>query len=132
MNVLVDTPIWSALFRRGDRSPEADELDSLVRDGRAVLLGPVLQELLSGICKGQQFVRLAAALRPFPLPAIDVDDYVLAAEFFSLCRSKGVQGSNTDFLLCAYASRREVSIFTLDKDFEGFRKHLPIRLYREL
>jgi hypothetical protein len=25
----------------------------------------------------------------------------MAAQFFNLCRSRGIQGSNTDFLICA-------------------------------
>ena len=52
----------------------------------------------------------------------------LAAEFFNTCRSNGIQGSNTDFLLCAAATRRGYSIFTTDPDFENFRVHIPILL----
>lgn len=29
-------------------------------------------------------------------------------------------GSNTDFLICAAANRRQLAIFTLDKDFGRF------------
>ena len=60
----------------------------------------------------------------------EAGDYIAAAGFFNLCRSKGVQGSNTDFLICAVAVRAKVSIFTLDKDFDLFSKHLPIVLHK--
>lgn len=37
-----------------------------------------------------------------------------AAEFYNHCRNKGVQGSNTDFLICAVAARFKTPIFTTD------------------
>ena len=52
MRVLVDTPIWSLALRRRTRTPDdpaTAELASLIQDGRAALIGPVRQELLSGI-----------------------------------------------------------------------------------
>lgn len=57
------------------------------------------------------------------------DDFELAAEYFNLLRSKGIQGSDTDFLICAVSVNHQLPIFTLDKDFELFKKHLPIMLH---
>lgn len=44
-------------------------------------------------------------------------------------RSHGIQGSYTDFLICAVAEKHQMSIFTLDQDFENFSKHTPIRFH---
>ena len=55
-------------------------------------------------------------------------DYELAAEFFNRCRSQGVQGSNTDFLVCAAASARKLPILTTDQDFGLYAKYLPVNL----
>jgi len=55
---------------------------------------------------------------------------VAAATFFNLCRTKGVQGSNTDFLICAVAVRNKFAIYSTDKDFDLFSKHIPIVMYR--
>ena len=57
------------------------------------------------------------------------EDYEQAAEFFNTCRSKGLQGSNTDFLICAAAVRNNFPIYTTDHGFERYAQHLPIRLY---
>ena len=38
-------------------------------------------------------------------------------EHFNTCRAAGVQGSNTDFLICAAAERRQFSILTTGRDF---------------
>jgi len=58
------------------------------------------------------------------------EDYVEAARYFNLCRSKGIQGSNSDFLICAVSVRNDLPIYTTDKDFELFAKHIPLHLYK--
>ncbi len=131
MNVVVDTSVWSLALRRNtpnDASPIINILRDLISDGRVVLLGVIRQEVLSGIRYTEQFVRLRDYLRAFPDLELTSEDYELAAEFFNTCRSKGVQGSNTDFLLCAVAHRRGYSIFTTDKDFENFQLYIPVTL----
>jgi predicted nucleic acid-binding protein len=59
-------------------------------------------------------------------------DYERAAEHFNACRAKGVQGSNTDFLICAIAERRNLPVLTTDRDFIRFAAVLPISLHRRV
>jgi predicted nucleic acid-binding protein len=136
MKVLVDTSVWSLGLRRpkgvalGEPQRKAvSTLSDLVQDGRAVLLGAIRQELLSGIRLQTQFDALQSALAAFDDVPLGMQDYTHAAQFFNLCRANGVQGSNTDFLICAAAVNHDVPIFTLDQDFENYQKWLPIRLY---
>ena len=68
-------------------------------------------------------------LRAFPDAEITRDDYEQAASFFNICRTNGIQGSNTDFLICAIAARGGFSIFTSDLDFTHFAGMLPITLH---
>ena len=131
MKVLVDTSVWSlALRRRAQRSTQhVKELSSLIEDYRLQMIGPIRQEILSGIRSESQFNSLNKDLSAFiDLPLL-TEDYVMAARFFNLCRSKGIQGSNTDFLICAVSVRNELPIFTTDKDYALFAKYIPIRLY---
>lgn len=134
MNVLVDTPIWShALRRRRPGAPGssvASELASLIQNGRVVMLGPVRQEVLSGIKDRAHFERLRDQLRAFPDVEIATADYEEAASHFNRCRQRGIQGSNTDFLICAIATRKDFSIFTTDGDFVHFSTVLPIKLHQ--
>jgi predicted nucleic acid-binding protein len=132
MKVLVDTSVWSlALRRKRQRTPsEAEELRNLISDRRVQIIGPIRQELLSGIRDEAQCDVLERHLAAFPDLPITTDDYITAAQFFNRCRAKGVQGSNTDFLICAVAVRNRFAIFTTDKDFQQFAKHLPVTLYR--
>ncbi|MBA3848824.1 MAG: PIN domain nuclease [Opitutus sp.] len=131
MRVLADTPVWSAAFRRArdysDRTRR--ELEWLIEHGAVTMIGPIRQELLSGIRTPAQVEEVRAALRHFPDQPILAEDYERAAEFFNTCRAAGVQGSMTDFLICAVASRHGLEIFTTDADFGRYRGHLPIALY---
>ncbi len=132
MKVLVNTSVWSLALRR-DRpadGPEVAELVELIGEVRVCMIGPVRQELLSGIKDQEQFRNLRDHLRAFPELEVTTRDYETAAEFFNRCRAKGIQGSNTDFLICAIAANKKIPIFTTDGDFALFQPHLPITLHR--
>ena len=130
MKVIVDTSVWSLALRRPQQQHNAiaNNLRDLISDSRVILLGSIRQEILSGIKHQEQFDKLKDNLRAFPDLPLDVEDYELAAEYFNICRRNGLQGANTDFLICAAANRRNYEIFTIDKDFIGFRQYLPIVL----
>jgi len=132
MKIIVDTSVWSLALRRGDRCriPCVNVLHGLIEDYRVQMLGPIRQEILSGIRSESQFNSLQRHLDSFTDLPILTEDYVEAARYFNLCRSKGIQGSNTDFLICSVSVRNELPVYTTDKDFELFAKHIPIRLHK--
>ena len=131
MKVLVDTSVWSLALRRRTtvRDPLIEDLRLLIDQGRVAIIGPIRQELLSGIQHADAFQRLRDHLRGFEDEQLEVADFERAAEHFNACRGKGVQGSNTDFLICAMAERRDLPILTTDADFDRFARILPITLY---
>jgi predicted nucleic acid-binding protein len=131
MSVIVDTAIWSLALRRNTPERNAavvDRLRSLISNQQVIILGAIRQEVLSGLRTPEQFDRLRNILRAFPNLDLATEDDELAAEFFNTCRRQGIQGSNTDFLICAAAHRRNHTIFTTDNDFRNFQAHLPIIL----
>ena len=130
MEVIVDTSVWSSALRR--KAPIENEMTELLRKiiikGNAILLGPIRREILSGIKDQKQFNMLRDKLKSFPDHEITVNDYETAAGFFNLCRGKRIQGSNTDFLICAVASNNKYQVLTSDKDFFSYKKVLDIQL----
>ena len=137
MNVLVDTSVWSLALRRTkiDSKPGepediyVTELRELINEVRAQIIGPIRQELLSGISSQAQFEKLRDYLRSFQDLPVDSQDYERAAELFNSCRNKGVQGSHIDFLICAVAQRYNIPIFTTDKDFSLYAQLINIVLH---
>lgn len=136
MRVLVDTPVWSLAFRRqkGVQSLQESamllEIKELIQQSNAVIIGAIRQEILSGITLEAQFEKLKDNLRAFDDLRLTTEDYEIAAEFYNQCRRKGVQGSHIDFLICAAAHRNNIPIFTTDKDFDLYSKHIDISLYK--
>ena len=132
MSILVDTCIWSSGLRKRETSetiPLISELNKLLYYGHAMLTGMVRMEILSGLSVHKEFERVRAELQNFDDFPIETEDYETAASILTLCRSKGIQGSHTDFLLCALSQRHAMPIFTTDKDFTYFARHIKIKLH---
>ncbi|HAI12035.1 MAG TPA: PIN domain nuclease [Phycisphaerales bacterium] len=129
MNVIADTCIWSAALRRKSTDQDITEkLVDLITHNRIVMLGPIRQELLSGITDKKQFEQIRnhlAAFDDFPITTIH---YETAATFYNKCRLKGIQGSHIDFLICAVSAVENLLLYTLDKDFNHYKKHLDVHL----
>ena len=137
MKVLIDTSVWSQALRR--QSAEAsstaqervvDVLKELIHDSRIAMLGPVRQELLSGVKTQKQFETLQQILSVFSDEPLRSQDYEQAAKNFNQCRQGGGQGSNADFLIWSVSMSRGWPFYSLDKDFEQYKKHLALKLYR--
>jgi len=136
MNTLVDTSVWSfALRRKPADLSEAEmavvtELSELAKEGRVRIIGPVRQELLSGIKTEAQYEKLRVALQVFPDEPLLTQDYESAAKASNDCRTKGVVVSAVDVLICATALARDWNIYTTDPNFRNYAKILPIRLHK--
>lgn len=133
MKVLVDTSVWSLALRKSQKNEEdtwiVKELQELIRESRVVMIGPVRQELLSGISDAAKFRRLRQKLRAFDDADLNSGDYEMAAELSNTCRRNGIQGSHTDFLICSFSINNNCPVFTLDKDFDLYRKHILLSLH---
>jgi len=129
MKILIDTCMWSRVLRHKDPNIElTSKIKDLINDGRVAIIGPIRQELLSGISNIGQFNKLKETLSSLEDIPLKTEHFVKAAEFSNLCRNKGIQGATTDFLICAVAYFENLIIFTADNDFENYKKHLPIKL----
>ncbi|MCF7674501.1 MAG: PIN domain-containing protein [Akkermansiaceae bacterium] len=131
MKVIVDTSVWSLAFRRKAvvKTAEVVDLVRVVEEGLVVLLGPVRQEVLSGIKHREQFDRLRERLAAFPDLELKTRDFETAAELCNLWIAKGVQASHTDFLIAAAAIIRGYAVLSADQDFMNIARIVPVRTY---
>ena len=134
MRVLVDTSVWSLALRKKLKTTNeqkiVNQFSKIIRDLKLIIIGPIRQEILSGISNKNRFDELKEKISVFEDLPLKSKDYELAAELFNKCRSKGIQGSHIDFLICSVAINYKLKILTLDKDFEKYQKYLPIKLER--
>ena len=131
MKVLVDTSVWSEALRRNRplRGNHAHELAQLIEDGDAAMIGPIRQELLSGIPDISEFLRVKRSIAAFPDEPLDTEDFENGAKCFNTCRARSIQGAHTNFLICAFAMRHGMPILSVDKDFKSYARVLPITLH---
>jgi predicted nucleic acid-binding protein len=102
----------------------------LIHNGQVAIIGPIRQEVLSGISDKNKFYEIKNKISIFLDYDMQTSDYEFAAECSNECRRNGIQGSHTDFLICAAAIKNGWEIFTEDTDFLEYEKHIPIRLYK--
>ena len=121
MKFLVDTCVWSLALRRRNASRLnleeqrlASELRAAIQVSNAAIIGPVRQEILSGIRDRAQFQRALGLLEPFADEEMIPEDFVEAARLFNLCRDHGVHCGPVDILICAVAARLGYDILSND------------------
>jgi len=132
MRIIVDTSVWSLALRRKNpvNTSEKEAFAALIDEGRVTLIGPVRQEILSGIRHEEQFDRLRTVLKAFPDEPLTTEDFEEAARICNVCMRKGVLTGNTDSLIAAVAINRDLEIFSTDKDFTHIASVVPIKLYQ--
>ena len=129
--IACDTSALSQFLRRSPdtQNSVALNVEKLINLNELALFGIVRQELLSGIKLPSHFESIDVTTHALPLFFADDEDHTTAARFFNACRSKGIQGSPIDFLVCAMAVKRKFRIYTTDPDFELYEPIIPIELY---
>ncbi|MBI4006287.1 MAG: PIN domain-containing protein [Gammaproteobacteria bacterium] len=134
--VLVDTSVWSLALRRHANDLSArdqrlvEALMDLITDGKAVLIGMIRQEILSGIRDPKAFRVLRARLIDLPYLPVGLTEHDLAASFYNKCATNGIVASAVDMLICAAGVSHRMPIFTTDTDFNRYTKYLPLKLLK--
>lgn len=119
--MIVDTSVWSYALRKNASADDlqVEKLASAIRDGQPIaLLGVILQEVLQGFRRPEQFAEVKKRLEAFPLIELEREDYVAAAELRNTCAAKGVSASAIDFQIAAACLRRDYLLLTSDRDFK--------------
>lgn len=122
-----------ALFR-GRRTPAADRLRAVVREGQAFAIPFVcFQEVLQGAKDEAEWRRLKATLETQELvgPEDAAQAHLEAARIFFDCRRKGLTvRSSVDCLIAQLALERGDLLLHDDDDFEAIAKVRPLNTLR--
>ena len=130
---LVDTNIWSAFFRRkNDEDATLKKIMfELVESGSIKIIGPIRQEILSGIRSKEKFELLRQAIECFEDTIISTRDYENAARFRNSCSAAGIAASSIDCIIVSIATSRGWRIFTRDRDFLRYKEITHFELLEE-
>ncbi len=134
MTVLVDTSVWSLLFRKGGPAslPEVDALRRLLGGGdRVATTGVIVQELLFGLGAGKALEAVETRLRALLYLAPTLDDHAAAARLGRALRSSGIQLSGVDALIAHLCISRDATLLSTDQDFIHAARKVPLRLWAQ-
>ena len=128
---IIDTSVWSEALRRKKKTINSS--DTIVRkiienDDEIVILGIILQEILTGITDDKLFREIRNILDDFLYLEITKNDYIYASELNNKCRSKGITAGSIDFLIASIAIRSELELVTFDKDFYNISKYTDLKI----
>ena len=130
--ILVDTSVWSLALRKKEKNYQElrviNQLSKIINNLDMVIIGPIRQEILYGINDKKKYEELREKISIFEDLQLHTYDYELAAELFNECRKHGIQGSHIDYLICAVAINNDMSILTLDNDFQLYKKHMKLKI----
>ncbi|HOP27920.1 MAG TPA: PIN domain-containing protein [Spirochaetota bacterium] len=134
IKLLIDTSVWSEALRRKDKSLDSSE--TLVRriienNDEIVIIGIILQEILSGITDKKLFSEIETILNDFSYIDIMKEDYIYAAELRNKCKQKGIIAGSYDFLIASVAIRNKLALVTYDKDFINISKYTELKILDE-
>jgi len=134
IRLLIDTSVWSEALRRKEKSLNSSE--TLVRriienNEEIVIIGIILQEILSGITNQKQFSEIESILSDFAYIDITKEDYIHAAELRNKCKQKGITAGSFDFLIASVAIKNKLTLVTYDKDFINISKYTELKILDE-
>lgn len=123
--IVIDTSIWIEFFNHID-TPHNQLTQELIHSNSALLIGPVLFELLQGARNPREIHLLQEAL--FALSFIEIDRklWLEAGLLSQKLRKNGITIPMTDCVIAAAAMSHKCLIYTLDQHFD----HFPDLLYK--
>ncbi len=129
--LVVDSTVWIDYFN-GLENPQTDYLDQIV-DRTPILVGDlILTEVLQGFRDDSDFEEARRALSKYiQLEMVNPELALQSARNYRLLRRKGITVRKTiDSLIATYCIENEHDLLHNDNDFDGYEKHLRLRVVR--
>ena len=130
--VIIDTSVWSEALRRKKNTINSSETiirKIIEKDIEILLLGIILQEILSGISNEKLYNEIKKILDDFVYLETTKNDYIYASELSSKCRSNGIKAGSIDYLIASTTIQNDLHLVTYDKDFVNISKYTDLKIF---
>jgi predicted nucleic acid-binding protein len=127
--LVVDSTVWIDYFN-GIENPLTNYLDAMA-DQTLILIGDlILAEVLQGFREEADFEKARRALgRYLQVEMVNPELALQSARNYCALRSKGITVRKTiDGLIATYCIENEHDLLHNDSDFDGFERHLGLRV----
>lgn len=125
--IFVDTSVWVAYLRHGQRSV-VETLDELLDREEVALAAPVRLELLSGTSQ-RSYRQLAGLLNAVPVFFPSKDTFALAERWLDTSRRRGQLFGAIDLIIAATAVERGGRVWSHDDDFRRLAQLGLLKLF---
>jgi predicted nucleic acid-binding protein len=115
--VLIDTCVWVPFFSRKS-SAHKTAVTELLEEDRALLIGPILAEILLGFKKDQEADWVASALEGAHYVELLGDDWRAAASLGRALAAGGHFLPLSDLYLASVAIRNQYLTYSIDPHFD--------------
>ncbi len=115
--VIIDASVWVRAFRVNS-SIERQEVDRLLAQGEAVMVGGVLAEILQGARSEQEFDSLHERLSALPYEEATQETWARVGALSYQFRQQGLMVALVDLLIAALALEHDHQVYTLDEHFQ--------------
>ena len=130
--VIIDTSVWSEALRRKKNTINSSETiirKIIEKDIEILLLGIILQEILSGISNEKLYNEIKKILDDFVYLETTKNDYIYASELSNKCRSNGIKAGSIDYLIASTTIQNDLYLVTYDKDFVNISKYTDLKIF---
>lgn len=117
--VLVDTCIWASVFSKPN-STENRTVEQLIEQDRVIVIGPVLAEVLFGFRRSEQADWVASRLKNLGWIEVNWADWRESASLGRQLAANGHRLPLTDLVIAAVALRHDLSVYSIDPEFDLF------------
>ena len=127
--LIVDSTVWIDYFN-GVENPQTDHLHQIA-DKTPILIGDlILAEVLQGFRNDADFEKARRAFGKYIQVEMVTPELALqSARNYRMLRSQGVTVRKTiDSLIATYCIENEHELLHNDSDFDGYEKHLGLRV----
>ena len=127
--LLVDSTVWVDYFN-GIENPQTDYLHQIA-DKTPILVGDlILTEVLQGFREDADFEKARRAMGKYmQMEMVNPELALQSARNYRLLRRKGITVRKTiDSLIATYCIENEHELLHNDSDFDGYEKHLGLKV----
>ncbi len=117
---LIDSCVWIEYFRSG-KGKVFDDIDLLIDNDSIILCGIVELEIYQGLRKKERKT-ISDLFSLVSYVDTERNDFIQAGESMAELRKKGITIPSTDCLIATICERRNLSLLSIDKHFDHFKK----------
>lgn len=125
--ILVDTSVWITYFRGTDRKLIL-HLQSLLDEDSVTLGIPVKIEILGG-SSTRDWPRLSRVLSALPVAVPVAETWARVERWIEIAVEAGERFGFADLLIAALAAERDMTLWSLDRDFHRLQQLGLVCLY---